>query len=73
MSAISLSHRRCAKYAAFLSARRATRFVWLLVKQWGRIGTRGRVVDESFATEVLAATAMQKHAEQKRRLGYVES
>ena len=44
----------------------------LLVKQWGRIGAQGRIVDESYANEELAADALQKHAEQKRRRGYVE-
>ena len=45
----------------------------LLVRQWGRIGARGRVVDESYATETLAADAMRKQAERKRRRGYVET
>jgi predicted DNA-binding WGR domain protein len=43
----------------------------LLVKQWGRVGARGRIVDESYDNEALAADAMQKHAERKRRRGYV--
>jgi predicted DNA-binding WGR domain protein len=44
----------------------------LLVKQWGRIGTRGRLVDESYDSEALAADAMRKQAERKRRRGYAE-
>jgi predicted DNA-binding WGR domain protein len=44
----------------------------LLVKQWGRIGTRGRMVDESYESEALAADAMRKQAERKRRRGYAE-
>ena len=44
----------------------------LLVKQWGRIGTRGRIVDESYQSEALAADAMQRQAERKRRRGYAE-
>jgi predicted DNA-binding WGR domain protein len=43
----------------------------LLVKQWGRIGARGRIVDESYQTEAIAADALQKQAERKRRRGYV--
>ena len=43
----------------------------LLVRQWGRIGTRGRIVDESYQSEALAADAMQKHADRKRRRGYI--
>ena len=45
----------------------------LLLKQWGRIGTRGRIVDESYASEALAADAKRKQADRKRRRGYVES
>jgi predicted DNA-binding WGR domain protein len=44
----------------------------LLVKQWGRIGTCGRIVDESYDSEALAADAMRKQADRKRRRGYVE-
>jgi predicted DNA-binding WGR domain protein len=44
----------------------------LLVKQWGRIGTCGRIVDESYGSEARAADAMRKQAERKRRRGYVE-
>ena len=44
----------------------------LLVKQWGRIGTRGRIVDESYQSEALATDAMQRQAERKRRRGYAE-
>lgn len=43
----------------------------LLVRQWGRIGTRGRIVDDSYESEAIAADAMQKHADRKRRRGYV--
>ncbi len=42
----------------------------LLVKQWGRIGARGRIVDESYENEALATSAMQKQADRKRRRGY---
>ncbi len=42
----------------------------LLVKAWGRVGTRGRVVGESYDSEALAAGAMQRQAERKRRRGY---
>ena len=42
----------------------------LLVKQWGRIGTSGRIVDESYNDEALAADALQKQADRKRRRGY---
>jgi predicted DNA-binding WGR domain protein len=44
----------------------------LLVKQWGRIGTGGRTTDESYDSEALAADAMEKQADRKRRRGYVE-
>jgi predicted DNA-binding WGR domain protein len=41
-----------------------------VVKEWGRIGSRGRVVDDSYDNEDLALDAMQKQAEPKRRRGY---
>jgi uncharacterized protein with HEPN domain len=41
-------------------------------ERWGRIGTRGRIVDESYQSEVLAADAMRRQAERKRRRGYAE-
>ena len=43
----------------------------LLVKEWGRIGARGRIVDESYDSGALATAAMQRQAERKRRKGYV--
>jgi predicted DNA-binding WGR domain protein len=42
----------------------------ILAKQWGRIGTHGRRVAESYATEALAVAALQRQAERKRRRGY---
>ncbi len=42
----------------------------LLVKQWGRISTKGRSVDESFTTKALTADAMRQKAERKRRRDY---
>lgn len=44
----------------------------LLVKEWGRIGAKGRMVAESYDTEALAADALQRHAECKRRRGYAD-
>ena len=42
----------------------------LLVKEWGRIGARGRIVAENYDSEALAAAALQGQAERKRRRGY---
>ena len=42
----------------------------LLMKQWGRIGARGRIVNESHPTEALALAALQRQADQKLRRGY---
>ena len=42
----------------------------LLMKEWGRIGARGRMVAESYDSEALAADALQRQAERKRRRGY---
>jgi len=44
----------------------------LLVKEWGRIGARGRTVAERYDSEALAADALPRHAERKRRRGYAE-
>jgi predicted DNA-binding WGR domain protein len=43
----------------------------LLMKEWGRIGARGRIMAEHYDTEALAAEALQRQAEWKRRRGYV--
>jgi predicted DNA-binding WGR domain protein len=42
----------------------------VLVRNWGRIGTRGRELVEEHATENDALRAMQKLVEAKRRRGY---
>jgi predicted DNA-binding WGR domain protein len=42
----------------------------ILMKEWGRIGARGRMVAESYDSADLAAAAMQRQAERKRRRGY---
>jgi predicted DNA-binding WGR domain protein len=42
----------------------------LLVRQWGRIGARGRVVAERFEDKALAAAALAQHAARKARRGY---
>jgi predicted DNA-binding WGR domain protein len=42
----------------------------LLMKQWGRVGTQGRMMIESFESEALATAALQRHADRKRRRGY---
>ncbi len=43
---------------------------FLLVRQWGRIGARGRVVAERFDDATLAAAALAQHAARKARRGY---
>jgi predicted DNA-binding WGR domain protein len=40
------------------------------MKQWGRVGTQGRMMAESYDSEALAAVALQRQAERKRRRGY---
>jgi predicted DNA-binding WGR domain protein len=44
----------------------------LLMKEWGRIGARGRMVAERYDNEAFAALASQRHAERKRRRGYAD-
>jgi predicted DNA-binding WGR domain protein len=43
----------------------------LLVKEWGRVGAQGRMVAERYDNEALAAVALHKNAERKRRRGYI--
>ena len=42
-----------------------------LIRAWGRIGAFGRVVAEHYHSETLATDAMQRHAETKKRRGYM--
>lgn len=44
---------------------------FLLMKQWGRIGARGRIIAERFESEAPALAALQKQADRKQRRGYV--
>jgi predicted DNA-binding WGR domain protein len=44
---------------------------FLLMKQWGRIGARGRIMAERFESEAPALAALQKQADRKGRRGYV--
>jgi predicted DNA-binding WGR domain protein len=44
-----------------------------VVKEWGRIGARGRMMDELHDTETLAVAAMQRQAAHKRKRGYVST
>ena len=42
----------------------------MLMKQWGRIGTGGRIAGEPYPSVALACSALQRQAERKRRRGY---
>ena len=42
----------------------------LLMKEWGRIGARGRIMAERYDSAAPALAALQKRAERKRRRGY---
>jgi predicted DNA-binding WGR domain protein len=42
----------------------------LLMKEWGRIGARGRIMAKRYDSEALAADALQRHADRKKRRGY---
>ena len=42
----------------------------VLVRRWGRVGTRGRERSDPHADEAAAAEAMEKLAAAKRRRGY---
>jgi predicted DNA-binding WGR domain protein len=43
----------------------------LLIREYGRIGARGRLIGESYDNEASAAEAMQRQANKKRKRGYV--
>ncbi len=42
-----------------------------LMKEWGRIGSRGRITAEHYESEAVAADAMQRQADRKKRRGYI--
>jgi len=44
---------------------------WALVAEWGRIGSRGKVMRQAFQTEELAQTALEKRIRAKTRRGYM--
>jgi predicted DNA-binding WGR domain protein len=46
---------------------------FLLMKQWGRIGSFGQIKAERYEAEAPALDALQRHAERKRRRGYMSS
>ena len=43
---------------------------WALLREWGRIGSTGRMVSGCFATEPEAAVALEKQRAAKLRKGY---
>ena len=43
---------------------------WALLREWGRIGSLGRMVSGFFATELEAAVALEKQRAAKLRKGY---
>ena len=43
---------------------------WALLREWGRIGSGGRLVSGRFASEQEAARAMAQHLEAKLSKGY---
>jgi predicted DNA-binding WGR domain protein len=43
---------------------------WSLLREWGRIGSAGRLVTGDFASEREAALAMAKHLKAKLSNGY---
>ena len=43
-----------------------------VLRNWGRIGTKGRGMMVTYKDEYQAAVALQKLDKQKRRRGYVE-
>ena len=46
---------------------------WTLQREWGRIGSPGRVRADAFATEDAAAAELERLARSKRGRGYADS
>jgi predicted DNA-binding WGR domain protein len=44
--------------------------IWLLIREWGRIGHRGQTRVLSFATAAEAQSALQRQRQAKERRGY---
>jgi predicted DNA-binding WGR domain protein len=44
---------------------------WLLVTEWGRIGSPGRVKEEAFGSQAQAQAALSKRLSVKIRRGYM--
>lgn len=44
-----------------------------LVREWGRLGTRGRYKAEMFSTELAARTQMERLVRTKLRRGYCQT
>jgi predicted DNA-binding WGR domain protein len=42
----------------------------MLMRQWGRISTGGRIAGEPYASVALGCSALRRQAERKRRRGY---
>ena len=73
MSAVHLARIRSGpQHVPLLSARLQPDLFggFAVVKEWGRIGARGRMMDEWHMTEAQALAALQRQAERKRRRGY---
>jgi predicted DNA-binding WGR domain protein len=46
---------------------------FLLMKQWGRIGSHGCKIAQRYDAQALATAALQRHAERKSRRGYADT
>jgi predicted DNA-binding WGR domain protein len=46
---------------------------WALLREWGRVGSPGRVRADAFATEDAATAALEQLAQRKRGRGYADS
>jgi len=44
--------------------------VWMLTREWGRIGHQGQTKVTSFASQDDAATALRQRRQQKEKRGY---
>jgi DNA invertase Pin-like site-specific DNA recombinase/predicted DNA-binding WGR domain protein len=64
-----------ARHGALLRAARCPDLLggWALLREWGRVGSPGRVRADAFATEDAAMAALERLARRKRGRGYADS
>jgi predicted DNA-binding WGR domain protein len=68
----SIGRRPPLRYDALESIQPTLFGEWALLREWGRIGSAGRVVSTRYGAEHQAAAALAAQLKAKRRHGYLE-